>query len=683
MNQEKLGHERLAGCLFAVVALAFANSCATSPPVSDSSGSSGPGKEFTLTPPKPKPPKKAETVEFHSIQTLYNGRAYEAALTKTAFFESKYPSSSYLPQVHNLHGLILLLTKHSSESITEFNQALKTGELAGGTDVSSSWRQYVLYNLGAAQFDAGQPEDAQHTLSEIRLDALDKDTQIKTHFLSARVYQKRTLDPEAAAELLKASRILENQETKGMFASLLDASLKNVANVETLEKLYKDYEDAPLADLVLIRLAQQERTDGKSAASEAHARALMSQFPNSTHYAEATDIVRSTTQTPSNAAVDDSAVGVLLPLSGKFAKFGQRAVQGIELAFRIFNTKEPSSKVRLILMDSGEEPETALKALNSLYYDHHVVAVLGPLLSKGIDVVSARAQELGVPLISLAQQPGAGGEYVFQSAITPKIQADEIARYAVQTLGLHKFAIVYPKDKFGEEYSQDFWNAVDSLGGKVVGIEAYNPTETDFRHVVDKLSGLYFTEFRQRELEALAKARDENHIKKRTRKTEQYFSLKPIVDYEAVFVPDEPKVAGQVLPTFAYRDVDKVKFLGTSAWNSLDLVTRAQKYAEGATFVDGYYAQSSSPTVQKFIDRYKATFNQEPTAIDAVVYDAASLLENVLIASSSLTRVEVKERLRDIKNFPGVTGKISFKEGQFTRTLKVLTIHDGQIAEVR
>src|SRR5262249_41889348 len=154
--------------------------------------------------------------------------------------------------------------------------------------------------------------------------------------------------------------------------------------------------------------------------------------------------------------------------------------------------------------------------------------------------------------------------------------------HAVQQLGIHKFAMIYPRDKVGEEISQYFWDEVEGMGAQVVGAETYAPGETDFRQAVDKLSGLYYSEARQRELDELAKKREQDKIKKRTRKTEAYFNLRPITDYEAVFIPDEPKVAGQIIPTFAYRDVDHVKFLGTSAWNSPEFPSRVQAYAEHA-----------------------------------------------------------------------------------------------------
>src|SRR5690606_22300570 len=108
-------------------------------------------------------------------------------------------------------------------------------------------------------------------------------------------------------------------------------------------------------------------------------------------YAEAQDLLRTVEGT---AAVDGLTVGVLLPVSGRFAKFGAESLQAIQLAFRIFNTDEPDTKVTLAIEDSGDTPEQAVSALNKLFFKHKVIAVVGPLLSKGIDQVTQRAEEL-------------------------------------------------------------------------------------------------------------------------------------------------------------------------------------------------------------------------------------------------------------------------------------------------
>lgn len=512
-----------------------------------------------------------DSIVYKEIQDLYAKASYAATLNKVKFFESQFPSSSLLAQVKNIEGLTLLLTKHPLQAILPFKEAYQLNS-------NDSFRQFVLYNLATAQFEANELQDAGLTLAEITPSLLNKETRLKYEFLKSKL----------------------NQTT-------------------------------PKSDLIF---------------------------------------------TPEP---DPNTVGVLLPLKGRYSPFGTRSLQGIELAFRIFNTDEPDNKITLAIEDSGETTEQALAALDKLFFQHKAIAILGPLLSKGIDQITQKAEALGIPIIPLSQQPGKPGSFVFPAALTPRLQAEEIAKYAIQRLGLHKFAILHPKDRQGEQLSHYFWDTVESMGGEITGIESYTAEETDFRHSVDKLSGLFYTTARQSELDALAEERKVNEIKKRNRKTEKFFSLKPIVNYEAVFIPDESKNIGQILPTFAYRDVENIKFLGTSTWNSPDLVSRAQNHAEGAVFIDVFYPEHDSPATKDFVFRHQKTFGTPPGSVEAIAFDAAGLLESALKNLSTRNRNTLREQLHLTTSYPGATGSISQSGGFFTRKLFIFTVKNGKI----
>lgn len=655
-------------------------STSTSYPGSQKRETSKQKQTHALVPPASKITEQAstqETREFREIEALFSKGLFDLAETKMPGFEKHYPESTLLPLIENLRGLILLRKKLSTQAAYHFKRAI---------DLNPShpdFNQYISYNLATAQFESNQIDDAQHTLNTIELALLDKNNRLKVHYLKATLYQKKSLPFEAIRQLLVAGKLLseiDSPESKVALERLLNQSLQAVSELPTLEKIYQEFEDAPGADAILFRIASQEMTSGTFGSSEIHLKKLMARYPQSTYYRQAAELLtHPQLQTP----VDDHSVGVLLPMTGKFSKFGSKSLQGIQLALGIFGESEFDPKINLIIEDSGDEPEQAIHALNRLVFKHHVVAIIGPMVTKGIDQISHRAQELGVPLISLARRASIPSEeYIFQAGLTQQLQAYEIARYSIQKLGLKRFAVIYPNDKLGIEISQSFWDSVESLGGKIVGIEPYRPGETDFRLPIDKLSGLYYTEARQRELDLMAQEREANHILKRTRKTEQFFNLKPVVDYDAVFIPDEPKVAGQILPTFAYRDVEGVQFLGISSWHSPDFLARAQSYAEHASFVDAFFPESNAPIVQRFTEKYKATFNQDPTSLEALAYDAGLLIQKALNKpNTNLSRSDVRDELKRIQNLSGVTGKISYRDGQFFRELPLIQVKSGHFIE--
>ena len=621
----------------------------------------------------------SEGAAVREIQTLYSKGAYEAALSKIREFEQRFPKSNQIGYVDNLHGLIFLAEKNPSEAISYFQKSIKHPGLG------KNFTDYIIYNLATAQIEAGQTEEALKSLDGVHPENLDQDTRMKLYHLRSQIHLKRESYLDAARDAMSSSRFVPDAQIAHLrttrdapLTALTERALSKIDNTLALEQLYRDSETAPLADLILLELVRKEMAVSNFEKASQYQGILAAKFPDSPSSALAAELIGAAQST---APADPQAIGVLLPLKGKFAKWGARSLQGIELALRMFNSGDSDSKLTLIVEDSGEEPERAIAALNRLVLHHHVIAVIGPLLSKGIEQINQRAQELRVPLISLARYTATSADHVVQGGLTMKIQAEEVAKYALERLNLRRFAILAPRDKIGEEAARSFWDAVEANGGEIVGFESYSPGETDFRQPVDKLSGLYYTEARQRELDALAKEREVNRIRKRTRKTEQYFALKPIVNYDAVFIPDEPRISGQILPTFAYRDVDHVRFLGTSAWNSADFISRAQHSAENAIFVDAFFPEAENPAIRTFIENYRSTFGQDPTAMEALSYDAAKILEYA-VSRGATNRAELLANLKAVNRQTGVTGRISYKDGQLTRNLQILTIQNGRIREV-
>ena len=372
----------------------------------------------------------------------------------------------------------------------------------------------------------------------------------------------------------------------------------------------------------------------------------------------------------------------MLTLSGKFGKFGYKALQGIELALKVFQPSSDAAPLSLVVMDDQGDQDRALAVMDELFYKHHVAVIIGPLVSKLAEPMGKKAQELGIPLIALSQKEASGGDYVFNAALTPAMQVRELVQYATEKAGISSFAILSPQGRFGDEYVKAFWDEVDRVGGAVRGCEAYANDETDFREYIDKLVGLASTDARAHEVEELKLLKAATPVKSRSKSFQRMFDLKPIVDFQAVFIPDDPKALGQILPTFAYRDVEKLLFLGINTWDNNELIARAGQFAEGAVFVDGYYSGSQAPSSKKFAEEYRATYGSDPSSVEAMSYDAAHILASLMKGSDVTSRADMRDRIMGLKDFQGVTGKISYRDGRLTKRLSLLTVKSGKIEEI-
>ncbi|MBT8369698.1 MAG: penicillin-binding protein activator, partial [Deltaproteobacteria bacterium] len=365
-----------------------------------------------------------------------------------------------------------------------------------------------------------------------------------------------------------------------------------------------------------------------------------------------------------NAVFNRFTVGCLLPLSGDYQSFGQRALKGIELALAQFSSQNENPPINIIIRDTGADPNKTVAALNELYHQQ-VAAILGPIVTS--EIAAREAQLMGVPIITLTQKDNIPeiGDNVFRNFITPKMQVQALASFTVESLGLNRFAILYPDETYGLTFMNLFWDELIELGGMVVGVEAYNPKQTDYTDPIKKLVGLYYEvpedlkpiddlapEPANEEELKQAEAKDEEIGAEEAQAEEEPES---IVDFDAIFIPDSPGKAGQIVPQLAYFDIKDVYMLGTNLWHSDSLIKIAHQYVQGAVFPDGFFAGSASPRVQKFVKSFEETYEETPGYIEAVVYDSAMILFHVVSRPHIRFRSEIRDELLNLDNFQGVT----------------------------
>lgn len=613
--------------------------------------------------------------EYETIDGEYRRKNFDAVAKRATAFIKAYPKSDFLDDVYNLKGLAYIGLKQYQFALFQLK---KTIELTDNDNL----RNMATYNLAYVHFELGQVEQAAAALDTLKAASLERSDRYKLHVLRAKIERMRQDFAGSAYDALSALKYVPEPRaanTIDPILNFLDEVLEPITNVAALERLLSDFEESIASDRLLFKIANHYMTHGERDRAKDFYKKIVENYPNSPHYSVAQENVR---KVDFQGVVDPKRIGVVLTLSGKFGKFGYKALQGIELALKIFQPKAEQSTVSLVVIDDQGDPERALAAMDELYFKHHVVAIIGPLVSKLAEPMGLKAQELGVPLIALTQKEAGGGDYVFNAALTPIMQVRELVRYAVEKAGVKRFSVLSPSGKFGDEYSNAFWDEVERVNGTIQGYETYPSEETDFRAYVDKLVGLAQPDARSPEVEELKLLKAATPVKTRSKKFDRMFTLKPIVDFEAVFIPDEPKALGQILPTFAYRDVEKMLFLGINTWNSAELIARAGRFAEGSVFVDGFYAGSEAASSKQFIQEYRETFNADPTLVEALAFDAANILASLLRDGKASSRRDLRDRIAALRDFPGVTGRISYQDGRLTKRLSFLTVKNGKIEEV-
>ena len=398
-------------------------------------------------------------------------------------------------------------------------------------------------------------------------------------------------------------------------------------------------------------------------------------------------------------------IGCLLPLSGPYKIYGNKVLKGIELALGQYSDGNGRPTVKIIIKDTESDPQKAIQAVGELY-EERVAAIIGPLATSMPAAIEAQKREL--PIITLTQKKEITdvGDYVFRNFITPRMQVKALVSYAIKELKLKRFAILYPDENYGKTFLDLFWDEVIALGGKVVGAEFYNINHTDFADPIKKLVGQYYDipkdlkhpgeqaadkEFDHNEKEnndgageGIDIGNDESETK--TWKEDEgqgSEDLKASVDIDAIFIPDAPNKAGLIIPQLAFYDIEDVYLLGTNLWHSKKLIKMARQYVQNAILADGFYSESTLKVVKNFVESFEKTYGEKPGYIEAVAFDTASMLFEMVARPEIRFRSKLKEELMKLRSFEGVSGTTSFDDhGEAWKKLYLLRIKGDKFVEI-
>lgn len=411
-------------------------------------------------------------------------------------------------------------------------------------------------------------------------------------------------------------------------------------------------------------------------------------------------------QVAAMSVVRPRAIGVLLPLSGRHRSYGELALQTIKLALGVGKNNQGSG-LELVIKDTKSDEVVAAQMAESLILDDKVLAILGPIFSYAAIPAARTAQQLATPILSIstADELPELGPYVFRNALTNRDQIEALVDYAMTVQGLKTFAILHPRHPYGEEMLQLFWDAVDARKGEIRGVESYDVGDTTFTWQVkrlvarDQLKLRY--DFRKAEQEcnkqpdSYRKARCKDEVKK---------NLKPIVDFDGLFIPDYPRAIPMVTAALAFEDiivetdprrlriiektlgrkVKPVTLMGGSGWNSDQVPERSERNVENAIFPDGFFAGADNKLVAEFVNAYDKAYHRTPRMYpEALFWDSARLLAHVVKTRAPATREDLRAALVAVRDFPGVAGAMTFGgANDATRPVRILTIVDGRIQEV-
>lgn len=386
-------------------------------------------------------------------------------------------------------------------------------------------------------------------------------------------------------------------------------------------------------------------------------------------------------------------IGVVLPLSGDFADYGQESLRGILLASDLFSTTEevttragypdeavgeigeggtPRPDIKLIVRDSEGDPEKAAEHVRELGLNPSVIAVIGPIFSQESLAAADAAEQMGVPLVALSTREDLpeNRPNAFRTRTTPSDEVAALVSHSVEVLKAKRFAVLYPRTRYGRGMRKLYWEAVTARGGRMVAASSYEPDAVDFSEAIRNMIGYRFlTSWEQ---EALSQRRDILRTARRLPPAQELHlrnaaysvlgpesePLPPIVDFDVLFIPDAADKIALIAPGLALHEIREVGLLGSSDWLDDELLRVGRQHVSGAIISSPFYPNSDLPFVAEFVAGYRKTFAAEPDVYAAEAFDATNLIL-VQLSAGRDSRDGVRAGLLDTRAYPGATGVLT------------------------
>ena len=166
-------------------------------------------------------------------------------------------------------------------------------------------------------------------------------------------------------------------------------------------------------------------------------------------------------------------------------------------------------------------------------------------------------------------------------------------------------------------------------------------------------------------------------MKEKTKK-EPKTQLSPIIDFDAIFIPDSPKTVSQVAASLNYFDASAVPLLGTAEWNSDQFFRRGASLIQTAIFPAGLYLGSQENTTRDFVRAYQEAYGASPDLLAAQSYEAMALLAHAIRTARSDDRNQLANQLGSIRELATPLGTLSFDSQRVgRRKLAVLSFENG------
>ena len=338
------------------------------------------------------------------------------------------------------------------------------------------------------------------------------------------------------------------------------------------------------------------------------------------------------------ASAADLKIGVVSPMTGATATFGQENTNGIKLAYEKLK-KGTGKKFDLIIEDDKSEAIESTNATRKLLSVDKVSAMIGAPTSSLALASAPIVQEAKVPFITPTAtnvKVTQVGDYITRACFTDDFQGVVMAKFAIQNLKKTKgLVLIENTSDYSKGLAKAFSDEFVKLGGKMASTDelTYAAKDTDFQSLLRKVKR---------------------------------------ANPDFVFVPGYYVEVGLMLKQARALGIT-VPFLGGDGWDSPKLFEIAGEAVKGSYISNHFAPDDKSPVVQNFVKEYEKAYKTKPGSFAALGYDSLGILADAIKRAKSTKPTDIRDALVATKGYQGITGTISFdKDRNPTKSAVVL-----------
>ncbi len=316
---------------------------------------------------------------------------------------------------------------------------------------------------------------------------------------------------------------------------------------------------------------------------------------------------------PGSGLAQALRIGVLIPLSGKLAGFGEVSQKSFLMALEKINGSGGigGRPLDLIIEDSASQASVGRKAMEKLITRDKVVAVAGGFSSSVTFEAASLAQQHRVPFLvttaSADKITEMGREYIFRLTTPVSEYERPLISFLERVAKPENVGVIYERGPFGAFGLKRLYKVRKKTGIRLVRKDAFEPGTLDFRPLLEDV-----------------KARNP----------------------ELIYIISRMEEGALLLTQAAELGLKPKLFLGgTAAFTRIEMLDRAQLALEHVFCLSLWLPSAPYPGARHYAVKYAARYDTYPDYHGAQAYAAMEVLADALKRAAIPSPQGVRETL--------------------------------------